>query len=146
MKTLISGHRKHKLEKYDVNWIEEAIETIVTLNPDIIGLSGMADGIDLLYCQILLRNNRGYFCYIPFAEQDEYMTEIDKLRRKGLIEQSWKVYEAKNSRMVDDCNSGIIVWDGNKGGTHNVFQQMLENKKPFYWLEPNNQKIIEVNI
>jgi uncharacterized phage-like protein YoqJ len=144
MKTLISGHRLAKLKNYDISWIEESIETIVQLHPNIIGLSGMADGIDLLFCDILYRNNCGYHCYIPFVEQDEYMSDLDKQRRATIIKNAHIVFEAKNSKMVEDCQSGIIVWDGNKGGTHNVFQQMLEKKKPFWWIEPNSKKIIEV--
>jgi hypothetical protein len=38
--------------------------------------------------------------------------------------------------MVEKCNYGIIVFDGNKGGTHNVFQQMVEKHKPFTWINP----------
>jgi len=144
MKTLISGHRQSKLALYDLAWIYESIETIVQLHPHIIGLSGMADGIDLMFCEILYKNALAYHCYIPFAEQDEYMSEADKIRRSTLITNSYAVIYAKNSQMVEDCQSGIIVWDGNKGGTHNVFQQMLEKKKSFWWIEPNNKKIIAV--
>lgn len=46
--------------------------------------------------------------------------------------------------MVEIIDYGIIVWDGNKGGTHNVFQQMIENKKGFVWINPVSEKILEV--
>jgi len=143
MKTLISGHRQHKLEKYSIGWITDAIESVVLLCPHLVGLSGMADGIDLIYCEILLKHGMGYQCYLPFEGQEDYMSAEDKVRRQGLIDKAWVTCKAKNSKMVEDCESGIIVWDGNKGGTHNVFQQMLENKKPFFWIEPHNQKIIQ---
>jgi len=142
MKVLISGHRKSKLANYDIKWISNEIERLIFENPAIIGLSGMADGIDLLYCQLLLQYRRGYHCYIPFDEQDKYMSDHDKTWRQSLIDSSWAVIKAKNSQMVSDCDYGIIVWDGNKGGTHNVFQQMLEAKKNFWWIEPHNQKVI----
>lgn len=142
MKVLISGHRESKLVNYDLEWIVKNINNIIYENPAIIGLSGMADGIDLLYCQLLIKYRRGYHCYIPFDKQDEYMSDSDKTWRQNLIKSSWGIKKAKNSQMVNDCDYGIIVWDGNKGGTHNVFQQMLEAKKSFWWIEPNNQKVI----
>ena len=138
MKTLISGHRKQKLCGYDIQWIEASISnSIFSLNTTI-GLSGMADGIDLIFCSLL----ENYHCYIPFENQDEYMSEEDKEWRKDLIKKSRKCYKAKNSQMVRDCDNGIIVWDGNKGGTHNVFQQMVECGKPFFWIEPINKRQI----
>jgi uncharacterized phage-like protein YoqJ len=73
------------------------------------------------------------------------MSTEDKARRDSIISKAWKVYSARNSQMVENADCGIIVWDGNKGGTHNVFQQMLEKKKPFYWIEPNNKKVINVS-
>ena len=149
MKTLISGHRKSKLINYDLMWIASTIDSIIVdtiLDGSIIiGLSGMADGIDLLFCDLLLQNRMGYHCYIPFEGQDEYMSEQDKELRTRLIDKSWGILKVKNSQMVENCDSGIIVWDGNKGGTYNVFQQMVEKKKPFYWIEPINKQLTKIN-
>lgn len=148
MKCLISGHRKSKLQSYDLDWIKEKITWSLldmAQYEHVIGLSGMADGIDLMFCEALLYLEMAYHCYIPFDGQDEYMSEEDKARRTSLIDNSYKVFtNTKNSKMVADADAGIIVWDGNKGGTHNVFQQMLENKKSFVWIEPHNKIVTKI--
>lgn len=46
--------------------------------------------------------------------------------------------------MVEKADTGLVVWDGNKGGTHNVFQQLVEKKKPFVWINPVNEKFYEI--
>ena len=110
----------------------------------VIGLSGMADGIDLLFCEILLELGKGYHCYLPFDGQENYMSPEDAARRETLISRAWLTTRQRNSAMVKNCDAGIVVWDGNKGGTHNVFQQMIESGKPFTWIEPVNKRVIEV--
>ena len=143
MKTLISGHRKSKLQNYDIGFIREAIYSAVKDIPAI-GLSGMADGVDLMFCEVLLEQGKGYHCYLPFVGQEKYMSCEDVARRESLIHQAWKVLHLRNSAMVERCNYGVIVWDGNKGGTHNVFQQMVETGKEFIWIDPVNERIIKV--
>lgn len=140
MKVLISGHRIQKLAAHDTRWIKETISALI--EPHFIGLSGMASGVDLWFCEALKNKNCGYYCYIPFEEQGATMSEEDAQYREELIKLAWGIKKVKNSRMVEDCDMGIIVWDGNKGGTHNVFQQMVEAGKNFWWIEPTNKKVV----
>lgn len=149
MKVMISGHRKSKLANYDIDWIKEQIESVVLAwkadGVHVIGLSGMADGIDLIFCQILLDASFGYHAYIPFHEQDEYMSKEDKKWRRDLINKAYmEMYGVRNSTMIDNCDEAIVVWDGNKGGTHNCFQQLIECGKEFVWIEPQNKRRIYV--
>lgn len=69
------------------------------------------------------------------------MLEDERQLREGLVSTAASVRKVKNSWMVETSDMGIIVWDGNKGGTHNVLQQMVERKKPFFWINPVSQKI-----
>ena len=126
-----------------MGFIKDALYLIL-VDKDVIGLSGMADGIDLMFCETLLEQGKGYHCYIPFEGQEDYMSAIDRHHREALISRAWKVHKVRNSAMVENCDSGIIVWDGNKGGTHNVFQQMIEVGKEFTWIDPVNERVIEV--
>ena len=141
MKTLISGHRRFKLESYDIDWIKESIEETILDIPISIGLSGMASGVDLWFCEICLRNNIPYFACIPFDEQQNLVEDYEKELRLNLIDKSSKILKIRNSQMIEKSDFGIIIFDGNKGGTHNVFQQMIENEKPFIWLNPVSKKI-----
>jgi uncharacterized phage-like protein YoqJ len=143
MKCLISGHRLFKLANYELGWIKRAIEDTILENQHLIsyGYSGMASGVDLWFCQALSQLDIPYVACIPFEEQAETMEEDERQLREGMISVAASVRKVKNSWMVETSDMGIIVWDGNKGGTHNVLQQMVERKKPFFWINPVSQKI-----
>jgi uncharacterized phage-like protein YoqJ len=145
MKFLISGHRLYKLEQYDCDWIKLALSDVVS---DLVmsgkisyGYSGMASGIDLWFCRELLNHNVPYAACIPFEDQADTMDEVEKADRNFLLERSATKLKVKNSYMVEKAEWGIVVFDGNKGGTHNVFQQLIENQKPFVWINPVGKKI-----
>lgn len=142
MKLMVTGHRKKKLEDngYDIFWIEDSISQILdeiqTLKLPLICYSGMADGIDLLFCGACNFLDIPYIACVPFDEQDEYMNDSDKWVRKMHLESAKEIKTVKNSWMVENCDTAIVVFDGNKGGTANVFQQLVEKKKNFYWINP----------
>ena len=145
MKCLISGHRLFKLEQYDSTWIKRALaETVFEMIETgrlTYGYSGMAGGVDLWFCKELYNWKIPYAACIPFEEQSETMDDFEKAERNVLLDSAATKLKVKNSYMVEKAEAGIIVFDGNKGGTHNVFQQMIENKKPFVWINPVGKKI-----
>lgn len=144
MKILVSGHRLHKLNGYSLEWIKEAItEAIVRFPGMSLGLSGMAGGIDLFFCQCCLELDIPYIACPPFEEQIDTLPEQEKPLRKYCMDNAKEIWKIRNSAMVTKADGGIIVWDGNKGGTHNVFQQMIEKKKPLIWINPVSEKIWE---
>lgn len=148
MKFLITGHRLFKLANYDLDWIKLALfdEVEAMRNEGYsYGLSGMASGVDLWFCEACLEHNVPYAACIPFEEQQDEVEEHEKVLRLELIEQADKVYNIRNSGMVEMADAGIVVWDGNKGGTHNVAQQMIEHKKSFIWINPVGEKIWKCN-
>ncbi len=147
MKTLITGHRLHKLLSYDTDWIKLAIyEAFITtfLKDTTYGLSGMASGVDLWFCEELLNMHIPYAACIPFEGQEETMDDDSAILRANLITNAAEVLSIRNSAMVEKADAALVVFDGNKGGTHNVFQQLIEWNKPFVWINPVGQKIIEI--
>lgn len=146
MKLLITGHRLHKLESYNIEWIKAALfSTMVDLTryDKVIGYSGMASGCDLWFCQYCLDLSIPYYACVPFDEQGETMDEESKIHRVALLKSAAKVHYVKNSKMVEWADAGIVAWDGNKGGTHNVVQQLVEKNKPFWWINPVGEKVWE---
>lgn len=147
MKTLVTGHRLFKLECYNIEWIKGAISDALDntlLESTALGLSGMASGVDLWFCEELLNRKIPYKACIPFDTQADTMDEDSRILRRKLIESAAEVWDMKNSAMVSKADVGLVIWDGAKGGTHNVFQQMVENKKSFVWINPVNEKIYEI--
>lgn len=142
MKLLITGHRRKKLEEngYDSIWIENSIgsllQEIKEFQLPLICYAGMADGVDMMFCNMCNLLDIPYIACVPFENQDEYMNDGDKMLRAQQIYCAKEVKNVKNSWMVEHCDSGIVVWDGNKGGTHNVVQQLIEKKKNFHWINP----------
>lgn len=149
MKVLITGHRKHKLENYDTAWIklalEQAIYDIKQRYGGFIGLSGMASGVDLWFCRECENQDISFIACIPFPEQRDTMSKEDQEEREHQIGTADRVMDVKNSWMVEHADMGIVVWDGNKGGTHNVLQQLVEAKKPFVWINPVGQRVWHCN-
>ena len=145
MKCLISGHRLFKLQNYELGWIKNAIDDTILNNMSLIsyGYSGMASGVDLWFCSTCLGLDIPYCACIPFEEQNETMDEVEQKFRQYCIDNAAQVIRMKNSLMVEKADIGIVVWDGNKGGTHNVLQQMVERKKPFFWINPVSKKVYD---
>lgn len=147
MKTLITGHRLFKLVSYDIDWIEwailEALEETF-LKDTTYGLSGMASGVDLWFCDACWFKRIPYCACIPFEEQAETMDEKSRKDRERCIKLASEVANHRNSVMVERADAAMVVFDGNKGGTHNVFQQLIEKNKPFVWINPVGKKIWEM--
>lgn len=143
MKVLITGHRLFKLATYDVDWIRLAIADVLTdpAMPASYGYAGMASGVDLWFCEACLELGIPYEACIPFEDQRLEMDATEQAVRDRLIAAASKVSHVRNRYMVEKAQAGIAVWDGNKGGTHNVVQQMVEASKPFWWLNPVAQRI-----
>lgn len=147
MKTLVTGHRFYKLEAYDILWIRQAIIDAMEntfLQHTSIGLSGMASGVDLWFCGTCFFLKKRYIACIPFKEQDKTMEEHERITRESWIKNAAEVWSCRNSHMVEKADAGLVVWDGNKGGTHNVIQQLIEHNKPFVWINPVGKKIWEL--
>lgn len=147
MKVMISGHRKQKLLNYDCDWIREEIKNKLSeLKAEkgfVKGYSGMASGIDLWFCEICKELDIPYVACIPFEEQSQTMEAEDKILRDELIKSASYIQYVRNRFMIETCDTAIVVWDGNKGGTHNCFQQLIEAKKDFWWLNLAKKSIIK---
>lgn len=147
MKTLITGHRLYKLQQYDIDLIKVLISEVLDktfLNNTSFGLSGAVSGVDLWYCQELYKRKIPYAMYVPFDTQALTMDIGEQKERELVFERAANIYSSRNSRMVEDAGAGLVVFDGNKGGTHNVFQQLIETGRPFVWINPVTMKYYEI--
>jgi uncharacterized phage-like protein YoqJ len=145
MRLIVTGHREEKLKNYSSDWIAIQISQLVyTINVDrgiSLAYSGMASGVDLWFCEACFKYQIPYIACIPFEEQADYMTPETRLRREDLLKFASQKMSVKNSWMVEHCDEAIVVWDGNKGGTHNVVQQLVEKNIPFTWINPVGEKM-----
>ena len=130
---------------HDIAWVKGAVSSVVLEQYNCgkltYGLSGMASGVDLWFCQACLENKIPYCACPPFEEQNLEMKKDEAIERSLLIEQASAIKKVRNSWMVENCDGGIVVWNGGKGGTHNVVEQLVEKNKPFVWINPVGKKI-----
>lgn len=140
MRIVITGHRAEKLAPYDFRWIQTAIDNVLvelkSKDNNLLAYSGMASGVDLHFCQSCIVLGVPYIACVPFEGQEETMSQKDRDLRASLLKTAKEIKQVKNSWMVEHTDIGICLFDGNKGGTHNVFQQWVENRKNFYWINP----------
>lgn len=140
MRIVITGHRSEKLQSYDTAWINSCISEVLleirNLSDKHIAYSGMASGVDLFFCSACHILGIPFIACVPFEGQETKMSPSDAQIRQRYLEYAKEIKHVKNSWMVEHCDIGIVVWDGNKGGTHNVVQQFVENKRSFYWINP----------
>jgi uncharacterized phage-like protein YoqJ len=140
MRIVITGHRTEKLLPYDFGWIQSAIDDVLvdikSKDSTLLAYSGMASGVDLHFCQSCILLGIPFISCVPFEGQELTMSPRDAEVREQLLRSAKEIKEVKNSWMVEHMDIGIAVFDGNKGGTANVFQQMIEKRKNFYWINP----------
>lgn len=145
MKVLITGHRLEKLESYDILWIDAKLWEVMTDLQERYGFargySGMASGVDLWFGKWCVAMKIPLVACVPFDGQEKQMTVESALDRERLLSLAAEIRKVKNSWMVEECDAAIVVWDGNKGGTHNVVQQLIEKKKSFFWINPVSQVV-----
>ena len=145
MRVIITGHREEKISNYFTPWIYNTLNNLIyTLHIDngiTLAYSGMASGVDLEFCKSCFMYHIPYIACVPFDEQEDYMTEEAKTERRVLLGAAKEIKKVKNSWMVEHAAAAIVVWDGNKGGTHNVLQQLIEKKIPFHWINPVSEKV-----
>lgn len=139
MNVIVSGHRIQKLENYDKQWIKNTLFSLLESlkeNFYIRGYSGMASGVDLWFLDACYQLDVDIVACPPFEGQENTMDDSSKIIREEFLSIAKEIKYIKNSKMVELADMAIVVFDGNKGGTHNVFQQLIENKKNFYWINP----------
>lgn len=143
MKLAVTGHRLFKLASYDVAWIKWAIEDALVAHSHMVsyGYAGMASGVDLWFCEACVALGIPFAACIPFEAQRDAMEADETVARDVLIAKAAETLFVRNRVMVERCDMGMVVWDGNKGGTHNVLQQLVEAGKPFLWINPVAKKV-----
>lgn len=140
MRIVISGHRTEKLASFDMGWIHSAIDSLLVdlkiKDKNVIAYAGMAGGIDLHFCKSCILLGIPYIACVPFEGQEKTMSFHEAELREQLLKNAVEIKQVKNSWFVEHCDVAMCVWSGQKGGTYNVVEQLVTNKKNFYWINP----------
>ena len=157
----LSGHRPSKLGGYDDNdplnrWVigqlrSEILSVVDLVQGQVLGITGMALGVDTWGAEIFKDLEIPYICALPFkgqqskwprASQDRWAQALD--HAEGIIIVSEGGYsgfkmQKRNEWMVDNGDEGIVVWDGTPGGTANCVNYARRNHKNYRQINPKHK-------
>ena len=158
----ITGHRPHKLGGFSptnpmLSQLEQhlrvTLEAIRARGHAVVGLTGMAQGIDQAFARACQSLGIPFHAFIPFEGQErlwptEAQAAYTTLRRAAAQEivvvpsahtphDVRQAFLLRNSRLVDDCDAAIAVWDGTRSGTADAVEKLRRAGKPLLILHPN---------
>lgn len=139
-----SGHRPKSLPKtgYDLApLIALAKPWLAVRKPNVV-ISGMALGWDQSVAYAALDLGIPVHAYIPFMGQADawpqasiyaYTKLLERCAARRIVSpggyEPWKM-QARNEAMVDDADSVLALWNGEKGGTGNCVRYAEKQGKP----------------
>lgn len=144
---MVTGHRPQGLNQIQRAYIKAVLPAIVEelARDHNVGtlLSGMAQGVDLIWAGIARQFRLQLEAYIPFPEQTKGWDAEWVNYREGLMDYASFIHQAsnryatwafhkRNDMMLDDCDVVVAVWDPRRsgGGTASVVRKARERGKP----------------
>jgi hypothetical protein len=106
---MVTGHRIEKLATYDISWIRDTLADLVFDHHNFgysLGMSGMASGVDLWFCDACLAAAMPYVACVPFVGQEKYMTDEDAEARKDFLSSAVEIrLRFVRKKRVKPCES-----------------------------------------
>ena len=141
------------VKRQDRREIYEALESYVLFlkqsDPDLVLISGMAEGWDEAIAKVGMRNGIPYHVYIPSPSYGHYYWRKNSITGKNrmatfntLVEHAAEVHVVcanheygranftRNQVMVDACDSAL-VYDANSSGTRDAVARLVAANKPY---------------
>ena len=167
MKIAITGHRPNKLgnEWEGKGIISSKIRTKLTNllwdwcvecefsrnGEQVIPISGMALGVDMIWAEIAIAANKSFIAAIPCKKQYAKWPQASKERWMDITDNklcdkfyvSEELYtsdcmQKRNIWMVNNCDLLIAVWDGSNGGTANCVNYAKSINKQIVIINPKD--------
>ena len=165
---MVTGHRPPRIGGWKTpnpteQWVRTNIRAILTAmkakHPDLIGISGMALGVDQIFAEECIRVGVPFIAAIPFEGQEQRWPEESQLQFYTIINRAMKVvivdqipeYSVENPKakfilrdkwMVDHADRALVVWDGIEAGGAWITKQALDKKGTKYiHLNPTTQTL-----
>lgn len=145
-----TGHRPDKLGGYDPHTTKRVLEfatQVLQYHQPSTVITGMAQGWDMAMAQAAVNLGIPFHAYVPFHGQEQVWPSATRLYYKALLRLAQHVIvvtdggyskaamQARNQRMVDDCDLLLALWNGSKGGTENCLLYAMLTGRPYinYW-------------
>ena len=151
----ITGHQERP--GIDWAWVRCAVaEEIARHRKPIEGLSSLAKGADQVFAEAILAAGGSLVAIIPISDYEKYFDDNYLTKYKSLLKKSKSIHLKSDGDdedaflkagiyVADHCDILIAVWDGKvaegKGGTGDVVNHALENRKSFVHIDPFKRKV-----
>lgn len=151
----ITGHQERP--GIDWAWVRCAVdEEIARHKKPIEGLSSLAKGADQVFAEAILAAGGSLVAIIPIFDYEKYFEADHLTKYKKLLKKSKVIYTKSDGDdedaflkagiyIADHCDILIAVWDGKaaegKGGTGDVVNHALENRKSFVHIDPFQRRV-----
>lgn len=125
-------------------------------------LSGMAQGADMIFAEIIVRLKREYpdlflECVLPFPQQIMGWSGDYKAKYRRILDSadlittvnpvySKNCYMQRNAYMVDAASLVIALYDGQKGGTKNTVDYAVKSGREIIVLNPGSLHTIHIKM
>ncbi len=118
-------------------------------------ISGMADGADLDFAELIIKNREYYENIIleaalPYPTNIKKLIEGNKIRKANILSKANLIHtvsdhyfngcmQKRNSYMVDKSDLVFAIWNGEKkGGTWNTISYVIKQNKPIRYIMLND--------
>lgn len=155
----VTGHREHefwKLPDGTISWIKQDLHRVACRLRDeygmLVGISGMAYGVDLWWAEAVLAAGCRLAAYWPYPGQtdrwrkQEWIDDWTRLSahadphysRTVCQQPSTRALFDRNEAMVDDADAVVTVWLPGKrsGGTWHCLNYARRQQRPGVYLNP----------
>ena len=163
LRLAITGHRPQKLGGFNPNnpilqriadHLTRTLTALKSRGLDVLGLTGMALGVDQAFAEACLTTQTPFVAYIPFPGQASRWPKQSQTRYEELLRLAMdrlivchtaktdaevrEALMARNSRLVTDAHAAIAVWDGSAGGTADAVRKLRTRQHPLIILHPDH--------
>lgn len=148
---MVTGHRPNRMG--DEDWLRRVFEQLFTQLDFQRGLSGMAWGTDIVFCEVCRENGQVYDAIIPYDRMHErwpmewkvrYHDAVNGAQDRAVVAQEYtpSVYMRRNRLLVNRAADALVVWDGQKeGGTWGTIQMLEERGLSWVWINPVEKSV-----
>jgi uncharacterized phage-like protein YoqJ len=128
------------------------LDAVKSTHPHVIGLTGMAQGVDQAFARACLATQIPFRAYLPFPEHSAiWPAHAQQIYRELLAKADWyqvvrpyvntphdirQALMDRNSALVDECDAAIAVWTGALGGTADAVRKLRAAGRPLLILHP----------
>jgi uncharacterized phage-like protein YoqJ len=148
---MVTGHRPNRMG--EELWLRDVFDRLLAKLEGQRGLSGMAWGADLVFCEACQDYGMAYDAIIPYPQQAErwpmewqarYREALNRANDQQVVQPEFTpgAYMKRNRLLVNRADDALVVWDGDReGGTWGTVQMIEQKGMEWVWINPTERTV-----